>query len=427
VSKADPDKSLSYEEAKRMAIDPDRSKRLYVAASTDIAPEILYYMVDDPDAEVRCLVAGNAVTPRQADSKLANDENPAVRQALACKIAQEASGIVPSQQKNHASLTIEILDTLARDQMPVVRQVVAEVLKCETQVPHQVIQRLARDIDIMVAAPVLEFSPLLGDADLIEIIEGSPISGALTAISRRDGVSDQVSASIADSNDTDAIVALLENSTAQLREDTLDSLIEKSRKQTRFQEPLVRRPKLPVAAACKLATFVADSLLDVLQTREDLDDALMDAIRISVRNRLSSTFGEDEGIDLPPERLALKREYQSALALHAKTPLTESVVERSVDYEHWDFVTATLAVMSGCALKFAQEVMDSKDPELVVALCWKSGVSVAIACDVLKLQLGLDIPEGCFGAEEYPQTHLAMEQALLSFAERRGLTMLACP
>ncbi len=414
----------TYDDAKRMACDPDRNCRIVVADCQSVAPEILYFMTDDPDADVRRRVAANPTTPRQADGKLANDEDPGVRKALARKIASVASE--PTEQLangTHARLTLDILDKLARDQFPVVRQVVAEVLKSEVNVPHHVVQRLARDIDIVVAAPVLEFSPILKDKDLVAIIENSPISGALTAISKRDGVSGEVSNSIAQSDDPEAIVSLLNNPTAQLREDTLDSLIERSRAETVFQEPLVRRPTLPGGAACRLATFVADSLLSVLESREDLDDETMKTLRSSVRFRLEQSYAQSScGDELTPERMVLNREYASAQAQHAKTPLSEAVICRSLDYEHWDYVTASLAVMSDLSLDLVLAVLASKDADLITALCWKAGISVGTACLIMQLQLDIIPPKSLFGTSEYPYPPVTMDQRLNDFAYTTGLS-----
>jgi len=50
-----------------------------------------------------------------------------------------------------------------------VRQILAEEIKALDCVPKEVVRRLARDVE-KVAAPILEFSPLLSDADLIEIL-----------------------------------------------------------------------------------------------------------------------------------------------------------------------------------------------------------------------------------------------------------------
>lgn len=402
-----------YETAKRMASDPDLRVRMAVAACAEVVPEILYYMADDPDPGVRRLIAANPATPRQADGKLSLDEDPEVRAALAGKIASLAPRLDRSEPHGHAELTLRILETLARDQLPLVRQVVAEVLKEETAIPPQIMQRLARDIEIVVAAPVLEFSPLLADADLLEIIGNRPIPGALAAISKRRGVSGEVADGVAHSDDTEAIVALLNNPTAQMREDTLDALVERARRMPPLHEPLVRRPALPRGAARKLATFVADNLLSALAERKDLDDETLGVVRSAVHERLARNYSQPE--EDPPLRhsLALERELATAKAMHEKSPLTDGQIQRSVDYEHWDFVRAALTVMSDLSLDLVCDALASKRAEAVVAVCRKAALSGETTELVQRQLVGLGDAE-VIAAEAAEAVGTAQAEAILA-------------
>lgn len=409
-----------------MARHPNRRYRMAAAAADNVAPEILYYMVDDPDPEVRRRIAANPGTPRQADGKLANDEEPAVRAALAAKIANLAPRLDHAEPHGHAEMTLGILDKLARDQLPMVRQVVAEVLKNESNIPPQIVQRLARDIEIMVAAPMLEFSPLLEDSDLLDIIEHAPVAGALSAISRRQGVSGTVADCVARSDDTDAIVELLNNPTAQMREDTLDMLVERARILPPLHEPLVRHPVLPRGAACKLATFVADNLLTVLAGREELGEATLEAVRDAVHKRLAETYGKDNGILQRPARPAdspedmrhraiIERELGTARAMHAKKPISEEQIRRSIEYEHWPFVQAALIVASASSLEFVCDVLETHHPGLILALCWRAGLGTETAA-LVQRGLGHVPPADCIAAPDYPAPPDAMRRMLLDFA-----------
>jgi len=78
-------------------------------------------------------------------------------------------------------MTYDVLDILVRDQVTRVRQVIAEALKDVADAPPDIIRLLAHDCEIVVAGPVLQYSPLLSDEDLLEIIGEVPIPGALAA------------------------------------------------------------------------------------------------------------------------------------------------------------------------------------------------------------------------------------------------------
>jgi hypothetical protein len=168
----------SYEDAKRLARSEDEQDRMRLAESAEMRPEILYFLAADPVVEVRCAIASNPATPRQADLVLAKDTDQRVRESLAAKIARILPHLSPDEHDSVYRVTVEVLETLARDQATQVRSILSEALKDMAAAPGTVIGTLARDHELSVAAPVLEFSPLLSEDDLIEIIAQSPAAGA---------------------------------------------------------------------------------------------------------------------------------------------------------------------------------------------------------------------------------------------------------
>src|SRR5438552_1809419 len=104
---------------------------------------------------------------------------------------------------------------MTRNVSPSARSLRTAISSHVTPARAHVIRTLARDSEIVVAGPVLQFSPLLADEDLLEIIHGAPIAGSLTAIARRVAVTGPVADAIGDSPDAAAITALLENPSAQ--------------------------------------------------------------------------------------------------------------------------------------------------------------------------------------------------------------------
>ena len=257
--------SLPYEEAKAHIQSSDPRVRAELAGRADLRPEMLYYLAEDDSAAVRAKVAANSATPYQADILLSEDRDEAVRAGLARKIARVLPDLGPAEHKRAEAYVEKVLVTLARDEALRVRRVLAEAVKDLAEVPGEVVQRLARDTEARVAAPVLEFSPLLSDDDLIEIIETGCAEGQLEAISRRRGLAAPVADAVVAVDSEPATAALLANDSAQIREETLDLLVERARKVVTWQEPLVARPKLSMAAVRKLAAFVADRLVEELQ------------------------------------------------------------------------------------------------------------------------------------------------------------------
>ena len=264
--------AMSYQEAKSFARDKDHRVRRQLAERGDLRPEILYFLAEDAHAEVRRGIARNSATPQHADLLLARDVDDEVRSDLALKITRLVPGLTEQEASRLQELTIEILTILAQDQLPRVRAIIAEEIKHATNIPAAVVKRLARDLELIVVAPVLEFSPLLTDSELLEIIAAGVVEGGLSAIARRDLVPDPVSVAIVAANDIPAVATLLANPNAQIREDTLDEIIGKAEKAPPLHEPLARRPELSMGAIRRVAGFVSAAILGVLQNEHHLDE-----------------------------------------------------------------------------------------------------------------------------------------------------------
>ena len=306
-------KAIDYETQKTLAASRQADDRRRLAESTSARPEVLYYLAADADAAVRQAVAGNEATPVQADLLLARDRALAVRVDLAQKIARLAPGLGREGHERLRKMTQEVLDLLLRDQEVRVRQVIAEALKDVVDAPPDVIRRLAHDEAIAVAAPVLECSPLLTDDELLELIGDHPIPGALTAIARRRSVDPPVADGIAAASDVEAVTALLANPSAQIREETLDRLVDRAPGIAAWHKPLVERPLLSPGMARKLASFVADHLLRRLSERRDLDPVAARDVAAVVKRRLAEEGAAPAAPASPPsvdEVLARARRLQ---------------------------------------------------------------------------------------------------------------------
>jgi uncharacterized protein (DUF2336 family) len=380
--RTDDDRPVDYDEAKALARHRDIEVRRRLAARADLVPEILYYLAEDPSPEVRREIARNATAPQQADLLLAHDADEGVRGELAAKIARLAPGLSADEHDRLRRMTYEALEILARDQIVVVRRIIAETLKDVANAPPEVIRRLARDSELVVSAPVLQFSPVLTDEDLIEIIRLNPVQGAIGAISRRSRVAAAVADAVVASDDVEAIADLLGNASAQIREETLDRIIDRAPDVEAWHAPLVRRPALPAKAARKLARFVADSLLKVLEERQDLDPETVAAVRTEVQRRIDAGPARPEAAG---EETRTPREI--AEAMHREGRLDEKAIATALVQDgDREFVQAALAVLGGLPPDLVKKIVNTKSAKGITAVAWKAGLSMRFA---VQLQLGL--------------------------------------
>ena len=410
------DDGLTYDDTKRLARDDDPEVRAGLAERQDLRPEILYFLAGDDSAKVRCRIAANLKTPRQADLMLARDNNEAVRHHLANKIQDLLPELDADAQAQAHDYLVEVIEALAQDQATRVRQIVAETLKDVASAPSHVIQRLARDAEEVVACPVLEFSPLLSDQDLLEIIEGGSASGKLSAISRRQGVGEQVTDAIVATEDEGAITALLENGGAQIREDTLDGLLDAAIEVSAWHEPLVRRPRLSRDMARKLASFVAASLLDILEARKDLDKETKRAVAKEVKRRLEDD--EDEEDPAPGGETPEKR----ARHLFENGELTDEAFIRALNGGNRDLVRHGLAVRAGLPLSLIDHILSAHSAKGVTALAWKAGCTMRFASQ-LQLRIGGIVPSQVLNPRsgtDYPLSAEEMDWQLDFFQSLAG-------
>lgn len=360
------------------------------------------------DAEVRRCIAENAKTPRQADLLLAHDDSEEVRCVLAKKIGDLFPETSATERSVMRRAVLDIVEVLAADQTRRVRELVSDAVKDLLDVPRHIVRQLATDPYLTVCGPVLEFSPVLTEADLLEIIASSPVSGALGAISRRELVEEPVSHAIATSQDVDAITDLLANPSAQIREETLDQLVEGAPAVPSWHEPLVNRPALPRNAAQRIAGFVADSLLDTLRKRSDLDDDVLDAIETAVSERLADSSAPGKSGPAPAANDEenggrLESLYDRALQLVKEGRLTEKLVSDAAAAGDKAMVISALAAASGLSCKAVQNVFEMRASKGIIALCWKSSMSMELA-HRLQITIGSIAPGAVIGAsgDGYP-------------------------
>ncbi|WP_282605850.1 DUF2336 domain-containing protein [Pelagibius sp. Alg239-R121] len=367
---------ISYEESKELAKNSDLSVRLTLAQRSDLRPEILYYMADDPSAEVRRQIASNNQTPVQADLILARDSDESVRIDLASKISTLRPELDSDQREKAERYINDVLDILAQDQTTRVRQVLADTLKDVTHAPPAVIRRLAKDIEDVVANPILQFSPLLSDEDLLEIIDGGCASGRLSAISRRQGLGEAVTDAIVTTEDREAVTALLENKSAQIREEMLDKLVEQAPQVEAWHKPLVERPQLSSKATRRLATFVAKSLLRSLERRAGLDEETAQILEAEMNRRLEA---EESG--------EAEDSFKRAEQLHASGKLDDETLSEALIAGDRALVRSGLAVRSELPADQVGEILTSRSAKGVTALAWKANCSMRFAMQIQQ-QLG---------------------------------------
>jgi uncharacterized protein (DUF2336 family) len=376
---------LSPADARRIAAEGDDDQRAALAAARDTAPELLYFLAADRAPTVRTAVATNRATPVQADQLLQSDADQRVRAALGRKLAEAAPRLAASTSDRLRRMAQETLNSLVVDTAEEVRAAIADAVKDLPDAPRELILKLARDIALPVAEPVLRFSPLLTEADLMALVAEPPAAGALTAIARRPHLAESLSDALVATGDADAITALLANGSARIREATLDQLIGQAATRTQWHRPLVRRPRLSPRAAAQLADIVADTMLRELTARTDLSTATREALAAAVQRRMGTARNAAPPTATRAAEPAPEDALAEARAMALRGTLTEQVLLDAAGRAEVRRATALLAAAAGVGYALVERAGSLRSAKGLVSLCWKAGFSMQSAIAVQAL------------------------------------------
>lgn len=226
--------------------------------------------------------------------KLMSDPSEDNRVETVTKIADYFNeGALTSQEHKMAQ---EIFRLLIKDAAVRVREAMAQNLKENAQLPHDVALALANDVE-SVSLPVLEYSDVLTDDDLIEIVRSQGESKQV-AIAGRKVVSENVSQALVETENENVVTTLVSNEGAMITEESLAQVIESLGSVETVQAALVTRPLLPITVVERLMNVVADHLKAELEKQKQVPPDVLTDLVLQTWERatisLSSGYSEDQ-------------------------------------------------------------------------------------------------------------------------------------
>lgn len=347
-----------------------RESEDYLIRNADVGSAVFEYLAQYGAPATRQAVAANPLTPARVNRTLAEDSEEDVRAELAKKIARLMPGLEARENEETVTLTIATLEVLARDSAVKVRAILSDEIKHLDCIPCEVALRLARDVEETVAAPVLEYSPLLSDADLIEIIACGQVQQALSAIARRQSVSEEVSDALVQALDVPAVAALLVNPNAQIRKTTLEAIIEQAEEIESWHLPLVLRADLSARAIRRIGGFVGTSLLEQLVARGDLSETT----RVHLGRRLRARLERQDSDQENPRSAA-----EIVNAAHLSGTLDDAFVENAALSANRELVTLALSALAQVPEAKVRKILGQRSAKPLVALAWHAHLSMRTA------------------------------------------------
>lgn len=305
--------------------------------------------------------------------EVAKSPNKRDRNLLAESLSRLVLSTGRKLSETEQNIVYDILRHLIHQVEMNVRRTLAESLSERTDTPHDIVMALANDV-IEVAHPVLTKSPLLQDVDLIRLILEHTQQHQI-AITKRSHLSDDVSETLVDTNDPAVITSLLENSNAELNEDTFNKLVETSFLMDEIRGPLAYRADLPEDLAKRMIGWVGEALRDYLATKfEDLGTIAADM------QRAIQHAAEDEALTSEMVGLAAvgtAADPSSGYKLHPRT-----LVKALEDGDILRFEALFKEITQLGESTFAKILYDS-GPEALAIACKASGVDRFSFSDIL--------------------------------------------
>ncbi|WP_417450210.1 DUF2336 domain-containing protein [Kordiimonas sp.] len=221
-------------------------------------------------------------------AKLLQDPNVENRAEAAAKVAGTfgAAELTESERK----IAEDIFRVMLKDAAVRVRQALSESLKDNPDVPYDVATSLAQDVD-EVAIPVIEFSSVLTDKDLIDIVRTRD-SNVQKAVAGRQEVSEDLADILADTGDEGVVATLVSNKGAKIKESTFDKVLDKFSDSEAVKTPMAQRGELPIGVAERLVTLVSEQLREHIMTHNEISPGMAADLLLETREKATVSLLE---------------------------------------------------------------------------------------------------------------------------------------
>ncbi len=300
----------------------------------------------------------------QADiEQLQRAASPAARANLAGKLGlQYSTGSLTDRERQLAN---DIFRLLVADAEIQVRKALSESLKTSPDLPHDIALTLARDIE-KVALPMLEWSVVLSEEDLIDIVRSTGAVAVLTTIARRQSVSVELSDALLRQNNNDVWHALAANAGAVLNEKTLLESLDMIRGEDSLLKLLITRGDMPMRLAETLYATASEEIKKLLTERYRL------TLRVAEEN--ADEVFELMTLGLIDEGTKAENVEELVQQLHTEGRLSFSLLVRTLCAGKLRFFEYAMAILAGVPILNARLLILDPGPHGFRSLYDQSGL-----------------------------------------------------
>lgn len=266
----------------------------------------------------------------------------------------------PAERK----LMEEIFRVMVKDVEVKVRRALSQSLKENPELPREIALSLAHDV-AEVALPVIEFSDVLSDEDLIAIIAEKGADHQ-KAVARREQVSEKVSDALVETRNADVVAALVANDGAALTEAAMTRVLDQFGDNPSVSEPMALRKVLPLTVAERLVSLVSDKIRTHLVTHHAMSPDTATDLFLSAREKAT--------IGLLQPGATLRDMLDLVDQLHRNKRLTPTLVFRALCMGDVAFFEAALARLADIPVANAYKLIHDPGRRGRAALFDKCGL-----------------------------------------------------
>ena len=291
-----------------------------------------------------------ASSPYEKLLELAHQRALKGKGGLAASVAEMCLAAKSSLSKRELDLAFEILRLLVDKVEINIRRHIADYLAERGDVPADLVRRLAMD-EIGVAYPILSHNPLLGENDLIDVVDHCSLRHR-QAVAIRPGITQAVTDHLVAQDEIEVLTTLICNETADISEAAMAHLVERSLDIESFREPLAHRKEMTSAMARRMFIWAGDTLREYIIDEFGVDPASFEVDSVPAMTA-GDTFvafldaGDIDGFEQAfADALRLPLPAISMI-LHDSGPETVAIAARAADVEEHVFGRILRQVMSG--------------------------------------------------------------------------------
>jgi len=283
----------------------------------------------------------------------------------------------------------------------------------DPRTPRELALRLANDT-AAVAAPVLGRSPVLTDDDLISIANSKGVDHRL-AISKRDNVSAKVTDVLIDFAETEVMLSLLDNHSAQTSPSGIDKIANQAESVAELRDKLCARSDVPKSVLQRILPLLDDAARERAESLLEIDEEHVGHVIAKAGATLTV-----ERAEKARRRLVIKgRAQQVAAGTLALDAFVEDLVSQRRPLE----LALGLACLSSLPERQVANAVISLNGEPLALLCKAVELSEASyrLVDGLRresVRLSSEVPKAVI--EQYARLDVATAQRSIRFVKVRA-------